>query len=248
MLPRYRIGTSGYSYAHWGGGVFYPPELPSSRWLGYYAAQFPTVELNNPFYRLPSRQTFEHWRQQVPAGFQFAVKASRYITHRKKLLDPAPSLALLSERVEGLGEKLGPVLFQLPPKFRLNQSRLTVWLAALPRGWRTVIEFRDPSWFVPAVYRQLERPGVALCWAVSPAAPEPAPVHTASFLYLRMHGGRAERGRFSDAELRRWAKRLEHDDSRDIFVYFNNDWEGFAIANAQSLRNHLEATGRRRAA
>ena len=234
------VGTSGFSYKHWRGGVFYPQGLPVSQEFAFYNRNFATVELNNPFYRLPSREQFVRWRRSAAPGFLFAVKASRYITHNKKLLDPEPSLALLAERLEGLGPKLGPVLFQLPASFKPNLERLQAFLAAVPRRWRVAMEFRHPGWFTPEVYAVLQRRSAALCWAVSPQSPEPARVRTAKFVYLRMHGGQAQGANFGNAELRKWARRLTAEQAVEAFVYFNNDWEGFAPANALAFRALLE--------
>lgn len=244
MAPSFLVGTSGFSYPHWRHGVFYPEGLPVAAELAYYATRFATVELNNPFYRLPERSVFAAWRRAAPADFVFAVKASRYITHNKKLKDPAPALARLRRSLEGLGDSLGPVLFQLPPNFGPNLPRLETFLADLPRAWRPVFEFRHPGWFTSACYALLRRRSAALCWAVSPQAPEPPREITAPFIYLRMHGGRGRDANFTPAELRRWAQRLRDAAVPASFVYFNNDWRGFAPANARDLAALL----RRRAA
>lgn len=231
---RVNIGTSGFSYPHWRRGVFYPDGLAHKDELAYYAVRFSTLELNSPFYRLPSREQFARWRQQTPPGFVFAVKASRFITHNKKLRDSGPPLALLRARVAGLGNKLGPVLFQLPSNFGVNLERLRMFLAGLGGIRHPVMEFRHESWFVPEVYRELERRQVTLCWAVSPQQPEPPRVLTSNQIYLRLHGGQSRDGNFTGAELAKWARRLAAARA-ETWVYFNNDWQGFAIQNAASL-------------
>ncbi|HEY9854310.1 MAG TPA: DUF72 domain-containing protein, partial [Stenomitos sp.] len=157
-----RIGTSGWHYAHWH-GTFYPAELPTSAWLDYYCRCFDTVEINNSFYRLPSETTLAAWRDAVPAGFSFAAKASRYLTHMKKLKDPESALHTFLPRLEALGPTLGPILFQLPPRWRLNLERFAAFLAVLPRTHRYAFEFRDPSWHVSEVYALLRRHGMAYC-------------------------------------------------------------------------------------
>jgi uncharacterized protein YecE (DUF72 family) len=234
-IKRVEVGTSGFSYAHWRHGVFYPEGLAVRNELAYYASHFPTVELNNPFYRLPSREQFARWRRQTPPAFTFAVKASRFITHRKKLLDPEPPLALLRDRLAGLAPKLGPVLFQLPSNFQLNLERLRHFLAALGGLKRPVMEFRHASWFVPEVYRELERYNVTLGWAVSPQQPEPPRVLTSNRIYLRLHGGQGRDGNFTRSELAKWARRLAAAPAAEVWVYFNNDWQGFAIRNAATM-------------
>ena len=163
------IGTSGWNYKHWSQGVFYPKDLKPSEWLKYFVGYFDTVEINNSFYRLPSEAVFQSWRTRVPHHFVFAVKASRFITHIKRLKDPAEPLALFFSRVKYLKERLGPILFHLPPLFRLDLDRLAIFLRALethavgPRR-RRVIEVRDGTWLVPPVYEQLRKHNVALCF------------------------------------------------------------------------------------
>jgi uncharacterized protein YecE (DUF72 family) len=239
-MARQWIGTSGWVYKHWR-GIFYPPSLPTSEELPFYARQFSTVEVNVTFYRLPEQSGFEAWQRQSPPGFLFAVKGSRYLTHMKKLKEPEEPLARLMERASGLGDKLGPILFQLPPTWRADVARLCVFLGALrpyaPR--RFAIEFRHESWLIPAVYRLLEGAGVALCLPVGPGIPLD-PRLTVAWTYVRMHGGGAGIG-FNDEELRRWAERLQEyaRAGADAYVYFNNDPEGHAVRDAVRLRNLL---------
>jgi uncharacterized protein YecE (DUF72 family) len=235
-----RIGCSGWSYDHWRGG-FYPKSLSSGRWLDLYATRFDTVEVNATFYRLPRAATVARWAAATPEDFCFAVKASRYLTHVKRLRELPDGVARLLERIDPLiaSGKLGPTLWQLPGTFRRDDERLARALAALPPG-RHAFEFRDGSWFDDDVYALLRSHGVALVVADRDGLP-PAPwVDTAGWWYLRFHHGRAgRRGNYSDAELRRWAERIRRA-SGDVYAYFNNDWEGFAPENARTLRKLVE--------
>ena len=232
-----RIGCSGWSYQHWK-GRFYPGRAPESGWLGLYAETFDTVEVNATFYRLPLRSTVAGWAARTPRTFLFAVKASRYLTHVKRLRDLPAGLARLEERIAPLREadKLGPVLWQLPASFRRDDVRLAETLARLPDG-RHAFEFRHPSWFDDDVYALLREHRAALVVADRNGLPEAPWVDTAGWWYVRLHHGRAgRRGNYSPAELERWAERLR-DRSGDAYVYFNNDWEGFAPQNAATLRS-----------
>ena len=232
--PGLWIGTSGYVYPHWRGGVFYPKGLRQKEELAYFAARFRTVELNNPFYRLPDLDAFIRWREATPADFQFAVKASRVITHLLRLRDAATPLALLLEHASALGTKLGPVLFQLPPTLQADLPVLDRFLSLLPAGRRWVIEFRHPSWQTATVYDRLGRAGIALCIPVGGRV-QPDLVTTAPFVYLRMHAGQAPEGAFSPRQLRDWAARvlaLERA-GKEVYVYFNNDRQGHAARDGQ---------------
>jgi uncharacterized protein YecE (DUF72 family) len=232
-----RIGCSGWSYQHWK-GRFYPGRAPESGWLGLYAETFDTVEVNATFYRLPLRSTVAGWAARTPRTFLFAVKASRYLTHVKRLRDLPAGLARLEERIAPLREadKLGPVLWQLPASFRRDDVRLAETLARLPDG-RHAFEFRHPSWFDDDVYALLREHRAALVVADRDGLPEAPWVDTAGWWYVRLHHGRAgRRGNYSPAELARWAERLRSR-SGDAYVYFNNDWEGFAPQNAATLRS-----------
>lgn len=243
-MARFRVGTSGWQYKHWR-GVFYPAGLAVRRWLDYYAARFDTVEINNSFYRLPAVETLEKWRDSTPPGFLFAVKASRYLTHYKRLADPEEPIARLFSRITALGPKLGPVLFQLPPKWQADADRLSTFLRRLPRGPRYVFEFRDPSWETPAIWRLLEKHGAARC--VFELAGYTSPLaRTADFVYLRLHGPLAAKyaGCYHDAALHCWARWLVAEAPDCGYVYFDNDQAGYAAANAAALRQWLEA-GRR---
>jgi uncharacterized protein YecE (DUF72 family) len=230
-----RIGCSGWSYEHWRGPV-YPASEPESRWLELYAERFDTVEVNASFYRLPTRKAVARWAESTPDGFCFAVKASRYLTHVKRLHDLPPGLERLYERIEPLrtAGKLGPVLWQLPPRFRRDDERLAEALDVLPPG-RHAFEFRDETWFADGVYELLRAHDVAL--VVADRAPrDPTPwIDTARWAYLRFHNGRARDGAYGGAALETWARRIRSAGG-DVYAYFNNDWQGFAVANARTLR------------
>jgi uncharacterized protein YecE (DUF72 family) len=227
-------GTSGWQYRDWR-GRFYPERLPQSRWLEHYAARFATVEVNNAFYRLPAATTFESWRQRTPADFVITVKASRYLTHVRRLRDPAEPVALLLSRMEPLGDRLGPVLLQLPPTMRAEPARLDDTLACFPTGVRVAVEMRHRSWFVPEVRALLERHGATLCLADRDSRPVTPLWRTADWAYLRLHAGRsAGRPGYGDTALRSWALRLAELWGRDVdgFVYFNNDQRACAVRDA----------------
>jgi uncharacterized protein YecE (DUF72 family) len=237
-----RIGTSGWSYKHWENGIFYPPKLPAADFLPFYAKHFSTVEINYSYYQLPPRKTFELWARKSPDGFVFAVKASRYLSHMKKLKDPEEPLARLMEHAGGLGRKLGPVLFQFPRQWTLHLDRLTEFLAALkahPRH-RYAFEFRHTSWLVADVYEQLRAANAALCLPIGWGIPLDIQV-TADWTYVRFHGG-AHSIAFTDDELRPWAERIGQWREQDIdsYSYFNNDTlengRAPAIDNARRLR------------
>jgi uncharacterized protein YecE (DUF72 family) len=245
MTGRLRIGTSGYVYPHWR-RVFYPPGLPVRAWLPFYAGVFDTVELNNPFYRLPAKTAFRDWRAAVPAEFLFAVKASRYLTHLKRLRQPRAPLDRLLRRVRPLGSTLGPLLFQLPPQFHANQPRLATFLRGLGRqphhrGLRAALEVRHASWLVPETFDLLRKAGVALCLHDARVQPVTGPI-TADFVYLRRHGTSARyHGAYPTRALRADARRIRGwlGDGLDVYVYFNNDGGGAAVRDALRLREML---------
>ena len=240
---RVRIGCSGWNYAHWR-DVVYPKGLPQSRWLEHYATLFDTVEVNTTFYRLPKRESVARWVEQTPAEFLFTVKASRYLTHIRRLTDLTDGVQRFYERVEPLVEspKMGPVLWQLPATFHRDDERLRAALANLPDG-RHAFEFRHASWFVPEVNDLLRAHGAALVIGDHPERPFQTRELTADWTFIRFHyGSRGRNGNYSERELEEWAQRIEGWRAEaDVYAYFNNDWEGFAPRNALSLR---KAVGR----
>jgi uncharacterized protein YecE (DUF72 family) len=236
-----RVGCSGWQYKHWRGD-FYPRPLPQSRWFERYASVFDTVEINNTFYRLPEASTFEAWADRAPRGFLFAVKASRFLTHMKKLKDPEEPVDRFFSRARSLRSHLGPVLYQLPPGWKLDLGRLEHFLHVLPRDVRHVLEFREPSWYADRVYEQLERHRVALCLHDMP--------HSATgrhrvgpFVYVRFHGasGRYD-GSYPADRLAPWADWLNEQRAAgvDVYAYFNNDVGGHAPRDAVTLREMLD--------
>jgi uncharacterized protein YecE (DUF72 family) len=237
-----RIGCSGWNYQHWRNGVFYPPRLPPRRWLEFYARHFDTVEINATFYRLPKEPAVANWARESPPGFLFAVKMSRYVTHVKRLRDLPPSLELFYSRIRPLVEspKLGPVLWQLPPAFRRDDERLAQALAQLPPG-RHCFEFRHESWFVDAVYELLRRHGVALVIGDTPTRPFQTHELTADWTFIRFHHGtRGRRSNYSERELEEWAQRIARWARRaEVYAYFNNDRNGYAVRNGLWLRKRL---------
>lgn len=238
MAGRVRVGTSGWIYKHWK-KVVYPADLPPRKWLAHYAAAFDTVELNNSFYRLPSAEAFREWARQAPPGFVFAVKASRYLTHMKKLKDPEAPLANVLGRARELGDHLGPVLYQLPPGWHVDVGRLRHFLSILPADFTHVVEFRDPTWYADAVREALAEFNVGFC--VHDLRGEPTPEWvTGPVVYVRFHGptARAYAGRYTEAQLRLSAERIHgwRRAGRDVYAYFNNDDAGHAVTNARELR------------
>jgi uncharacterized protein YecE (DUF72 family) len=238
------VGCSGWNYRSWR-GTFYPQGEPARRWLELYAERFETVEVNTTFYRLIAREAVERWVTQTPAGYLFAVKASRYLTHIRRLAGMRDGVARFYERIEPLAAagRLGPVLWQLPENFHRDDERLAAALDVLPPG-RHAFEFRHQSWFAPDVYALLREHGAALVIGDHPQRPFQTLETTADFAYVRFHyGHRGRRGNYSPRELEQWARRLQRLRRRaELFVYFNNDWEAFAPRNAQVLRRLLGVT------
>jgi uncharacterized protein YecE (DUF72 family) len=234
-----RIGCSGFHYKHWR-GPFYPEKFAASKMLAFYIQHFDTVELNNTFYRLPPEHAVIDWRESTPPDFVYAVKGSRFITHMKKLLDPEPALDKFFSRSGLLAEKLGVVLFQLPPFLDQDLPRLEAFLQALPEG-RYAFEFRHTGWQTPECYRLLRRYNAAFCAFDLAGAQSPVEI-TADFTYVRLHGpGGAYQGSYSDEALSAWAQRI-HRWSRDlkaVYCYFDNDIGGYAPENALRLKSHL---------
>lgn len=234
-----RIGTSGWHYKHWL-NQFYPKDLPAASMFNWYARHFDTVEINNTFYRLPNEEAVMHWRDSAPPEFVFSVKASRFVTHMKRLLDPAISTQKFFDRAELLGPKLGPILFQLPPRWKLNLQRLEEFLVTLPGGHHYVFEFRDASWAEGRVYDLLRRFNAAVCFHDWQGVRWPGEL-TASFAYLRFHGPTGVYcGSYPTKVLKDWSREIESWDAiKQVWIYFNNDIGGHAITNAMALRKLL---------
>jgi len=242
MAPA-RIGCSGWQYKHWR-GAFYPLEVPQSRWLDHYASQFDTVEINNTFYRLPEESAFTAWKRAVPPGFVYAVKASRFLTHMKRLREPAEPLDRLFSRARKLGPALGPVLYQLPPRWPSDIARLEIFVRALPRRRQHAIEFRDPSWYISDVFELLARYRVALCLH-DMAGSATGRIAVGPFVYVRFHGPEKYSGRYDDRTLDVWAEWLtaQRREGRAVYAYFNNDSGAHAPRDALRLRARLAVAG-----
>jgi uncharacterized protein YecE (DUF72 family) len=239
------IGTSGWVYKHWI-GCFYSPELKQRDWLRHYASVFPTVEINRSFYRLPTRENFQAWAQQAGfhEGFQFATKASRYLTHIKRLNEPEEPVRALVEAAEGLGAHAGPYLYQMPPRWKANPERLRAFLSHLPPGHKAAFEFRDNSWYGEERLRMLGEGGYALVRAIGGYYTPMEVPDVGPFRYLRVHGGQWGIG-LTEGELQYWADRIANDahDGVETYIYFNNDPECQALYNAYRLRDMLAHTG-----
>ena len=236
------IGTSGLHYKHWR-GPFYPEKLPASHWLEFYTRHFDTVELNNTFYRLPLDGALVQWRDSTPSHFRFAAKGSRFLTHMKKLKDPETGIRKFFERLDPLGRKLGPVVFQLPPFWDAAPERLERFLEALPPRRRYAFELRNPTWHSPEILRILRRHRAAFCIFEIAGFRSPIEI-TANFTYIRLHGpGDAYQGSYPESTLREWASRIRnwHNQLRAIYVYFDNDQAGYAVNNALTLKRLVRA-------
>lgn len=241
VASRIHIGTSGWHYPHWN-GRFYPAGLPDRQKLQYYAARFEIVELNNTFYRLPTEAAVDGWREHSPADFRFAVKGSRFITHMIKLKSPAPALEKFFSRVDLLGRKMGPVLFQLPPRWEIDQERFAAFLEALPKGPRYAFEFRDPTWNHPAIEALLTKFRAAYCIYDLAGYQSPLTL-TTDFTYIRLHGpGGKYQGKYSGEVLWQWANRLRAWGLNDSYVFFDNDQDAFAVQNAFELKELMDLT------
>jgi uncharacterized protein YecE (DUF72 family) len=234
------IGTSGWHYKHWK-PQFYPPEVSNARQFEHYANVFDTVEINNSFYRLPPPQVFADWYKSAPANFIFAVKAPRFFTHMKKLIPETDGMARFFDYAGHLKEKLGPVLFQLPPRWKINTERLRLFLTQLPKGLRFAMEFRNVTWYSEEVYEMLKEFNVAFCIYELDGHISPLIV-TADFTYIRLHGpGAKYQGSYTDKILAQWATRIRKwvRARKDVYVYFDNDQEAFAVFNAVTLHDML---------
>ncbi len=231
-----RIGTSGYHYEHWR-GIFYPEDISHAEWFSHYAKHFDTVEINNTFYRLPPPSVFRGWREQAPWGFCYALKFSRYGSHITRLKKPRAIIGKFLNRAKHLGDFLGPILVQLPPKWKANPERLAAFLQAAPKNFRWTVEFRDSSWLCQEVYNILNEHGAALC--IHDMIENHPRLLTSGWTYLRFHGDRYT-GSYSAHKLSaeaRWIKQ-QVGDGKDVFAYFNNDAQGYAVQNATDLRSY----------
>ena len=240
-MARVLIGTSGWHYDSWR-GPFFPKGLPLKSQLQFYASQFSSTELNGVFYRTPTREAVESWRLQTGKDFVFAWKASKFITHWKRLSESsANSLELLEDRLSLLGNKVGPILFQLPPNFRADADRLGEFFKMLSSKRRYSFEFRDPSWYTPSILKMLAERNISLCLSDHHDAPAPWK-RTADFVYVRGHGpGGRYRGHYDDRTLTEWARRIRSwkKQGKDVYVYFDNDQKSAAPADALKLRQML---------
>ncbi len=238
MNDRIFIGTSGWSYDHWQ-GTFFPHGLPKQERLAYYVKHFQSVEINNSFYRLPGEATLRRWRDIAPSGFVFSAKASRYITHMKKLKETQQSVATFLRRIGLLEDRLGPILFQLPPHWRSNPHRLTAFLDSLSSDFRYAFEFRDRSWLTEQTYALLAAHGEALCIYELDGYLSPQVV-TTDFVYVRLHGPKGPyQGSYDDSNLSGWANAFSGwlAQNRRVYCYFDNDEAGYAARNALSLQS-----------
>lgn len=235
------IGTSGWNYRHWV-GTWYPADLRQREQLEYYTRHFDTVEINNSFYRMPTKEKLAAWHDKTPGNFIFAIKGSRYITHMKKLKDVGESIDWLLDNLSVLGKKLGPILFQLHPGWKLNIDRFKEFLKLLPEDLRFAVEFRNDSWYHDEVYDLLKKDNRAFCIYELDGHMSPLNV-TADFVYVRLHGpGAKYQGSYSKSVLTKWAARIKDwkDENKDVYVYFDNDQEGYAAMNAETLREIVD--------
>lgn len=235
------IGTSGWNYKHWK-GIFYPEGLKDADEFAYYQKFFKTVEINSSFYHLPKAETFANWRKKTPKDFLFSVKGSRYITHNKKLITDDDSVEHFLDQASKLKEKLGPILFQLPPGWKLNLARLEEFLSKLPKRYRYTFELRNHTWFDPQVYDLLKKYNCALCIYDLEYFFSPVEV-TADFVYIRFHGPETKyAGNYTSAFLKSWAKKILkwRDEGLDVFVYFDNDQNAYAVGNAKKLLEYTK--------
>lgn len=245
-MAKVYIGTSGYTYQHWR-GVFYPQDLRQKDWLGYYAKYFETVEINASFYHQMGRKVYENWRAKTPENFVFAIKGSRFITHIKRLKDCQEPLERFFQSAIGLEEKLGVILWQLPPRWGADEKRLASFLSLIDnlrfKNVRQAFEFRENSWFSSKIYAMLKKFGGGLVIADSPFWPKEE-VFTADFMYLRFHGRESlYASSYSGEELREWAKKIAQlrGENLDVYAYFNNDIKGYAVQNALRLKELVKS-------
>jgi uncharacterized protein YecE (DUF72 family) len=249
-MTEIRIGTSGYHYKHWL-GRYYPAGTKPAEMLAHYARDFDTVELNNTFYRLPEESSFDGWKKGTPPGFLFSVKGSRFLTHMIKLKEPQRGLTNFLPRAERLRSKLGPILWQLPPGWKVNVERLEAFLAELPRRHRYTFELRNPTWMTDDVYDVLHRYNAAYCIYELAGYRTPLEI-TADWTYVRLHGPTSFKyqGSYTDAQLEEWADRIRawSRKMKAIYVYFDNDDSAFAVRNALTLKKMLGRLAQHKAA
>jgi uncharacterized protein YecE (DUF72 family) len=239
MTPKIRIGTSGWSYPHWK-GLFYPQDCRQSQWLEFYAEHFDTIELNATFYRLPKLKTFENWRLRTPDDFLWAVKANKYMTHTKRLKEPHEPLERFYEAASGLKEKLGPILFQLPPSLSFDEETFRPFCQSLNQSLRHALEVRHPSWINDRLLAILKEHNVAFCIADTAGRYPYHEAVTSDFVYIRLHGSeKLYASDYSEEELRVWAKKIKEWD-KETYLYFDNDFGGYAVKNAQRLKEILD--------
>lgn len=245
MKQKCFIGTSGYSYEHWKNGVFYPKTTPTNEWLEFYSSIFNTVELNVTFYRLPKKEIFKAWYEKTPMDFKFSVKASRFITHIKRLKNCDEALNIFFKRTNLLRNKISCVLWQLPPKFKIDEERLANFIKNLKRfkKIRQVFEFRHESWYTKKIFSLLKKNNISLCIADWPPFSVNGPI-TAKFVYIRKHGHEARLydGCYSNTQLKKDATKIKNfiRDGKKVYIYFNNDAHGYAVKNAITLKKMLD--------
>lgn len=240
MAYRYYIGTSGWQYSHWD-KRFYPQEISKKKWLGFYAKNFNSVEVNGTFYGPIKRKTFESWHRSVPRDFKFTLKGSRWITHMKKLSGVDKAVKKFYSRAEPLKRKLGCILWQLPPNLNKDLKRLDSFCRTLDNRKNNVIEFRDRSWFDKDTYSLLRERGVGFCIVSAPGLPEDIKL-TSDILYVRFHGKRKwYTSLYSEREMKKWARKIKYSRAERVYCYFNNDARAYAIKNARMIREDLNA-------
>ena len=241
-MAKVHIGTSGWSYSQWKDN-FYPPEIKSADYLKHYASVFDTTEINNSFYHLPKEKSLKKWLEVTPSDFIFAIKASRYITHNKKLKDPEESIDNFFAAIKPIKNKSGPVLFQLPPNWHANAERLKAFLETLPEGYRYTFEFRDQDWLNDEIFQLLEKHNAALCVYDFKGFQSPE-IITADFVYIRLHGPeKAYQGSYHGNRLNSYADKIKQwqQDGHDVYCFFDNDDKGCAPKDAQDLLNKLNS-------
>ncbi|MGQ9705588.1 MAG: DUF72 domain-containing protein [bacterium] len=231
MNIKFHIGTSGWYYNHWF-GRFYPEDIPKNRWFNHYCKHFTTVELNSPFYRMPSETTVKSWLRRAPVGFLYVIKANKMISHIKRLKGVKDITFSFIDTISGLGDMLGCVLLQLPPSLKIDTDLLCDFISILPENIKWAIEFRNKTWFSDDIYNLLKSKNISFCSVSYPGLPEEV-VKTADFIYLRMHGIKERYASlYSTAELKIWLDKIILEKPKKVFIYFNNDYNAYAVKNA----------------